>query len=315
MGHHDEEHYHSHNIQPTNINRAFLIGIILNSLFVIIEFVSGLYYDSMALVSDAGHNLVDVISLILALLAFRMSKIQSTNRLTYGYRKTTILASLANSVLLFIAIGFIIKETVERFITPVHVEGKAVVIVATIGILINAFTAYLFLKDKEEDINIKGAYLHMAADALVSLGVVISGFIILYTGWYMVDTIISIVIIIVIFVSTWQLFKDSINLAIDGVPKGINTGDILKAVKEIEKVQDVHHLHIWAISTTENSLTAHIVINKNMDMKQLAELKEKIKHKLLHMNINHVTLEFETRDEDCHDLDTSVKSSILFHAK
>ncbi len=305
MGHHENVHSHSHNIQLTNINRAFIIGIILNSLFVIIEFVSGIYYDSMALVSDAGHNLVDVISLLLALLAFRMSKIQSTNRLTYGYRKTTILASLANSVLLFIAIGFIIKETIERFISPVHVEGKAVAIVAAIGILINAFTAYLFLKDKEKDINIKGAYLHMAADALVSLGVVISGGIIFYTGWYIIDTIISVIIILVIFISTWQLFKDSINLSIDGVPKGINTSDIIKTIKELAKVEDVHHMHIWAISTTENSLTAHIVINNNVDMTQLAELKENIKHKLLHMNINHVTLEFETKDEECHDLNVN----------
>ncbi len=305
MGHHENVHSHSHNIQLTNINRAFIIGIILNSLFVIIEFVSGIYYDSMALVSDAGHNLVDVISLLLALLAFRMSKIQSTNRLTYGYRKTTILASLANSVLLFIAIGFIIKETIERFISPVHVEGKAVAIVAAIGILINAFTAYLFLKDKEKDINIKGAYLHMAADALVSLGVVISGGIIFYTGWYIIDTIISVIIILVIFISTWQLFKDSINLSIDGVPKGINTNDIIKTIKELAKVEDVHHMHIWAISTTENSLTAHIVINNNVDMTQLAELKENIKHKLLHMNINHVTLEFETKDEECHDLNVN----------
>ncbi len=305
MGHNHKNtkgHTHSHNIQVTNINRAFVIGIILNSLFVIIEFASGIYYDSMALVSDAGHNMVDVISLILALMAFKMSKIQSTGSLTYGYRKTTILASLVNSVLLFITVGIIIKESIERFINPVHIDGRSVIIVATIGIFINALTAYLFLKDKDKDINIKGAYLHMAADALVSLGVVISGIVILYTDWYILDTIISVVIVLVIFFSTWQLFKDSINLVIDGVPKEVDVDKINKKIKSIEKIIDIHHLHIWGLSTTENALTAHIVIDDNVNLKELAYIKEKIKHKLQHLNIDHATLEFETKSEKCHDL-------------
>jgi len=299
---HSTSHSHSHNVQITSINRAFIIGIILNTLFVILEFASGLYYDSMALVSDAGHNLVDVISLVLALLAFRMSKIQSTNNLTYGYRKTTILASLANSVLLFIAIGVIIKEAIERLSNPVHVEGRAVIIIAAIGILINAITAYLFLKDKDKDINIKGAYLHMAADALVSLGVVISGFVILYTDWFIVDTIISLIIVLVIFFSTWQLFKDSINLSLDGVPKDIDLDEIIKDIKSISNVKDIHHLHVWGISTSENALTAHIVTDEDISMKELAHLKAKIKHKLEHLKIDHATLEFETKSEHCHDL-------------
>jgi len=305
MSHHHEHsasHSHSHNVQITSVNRAFIIGIVLNTLFVILEFASGLYYDSMALVSDAGHNLVDVISLVLALMAFRMSKIQSTNNLTYGYRKTTILASLANSVLLFIAIGVIIKEAIERISNPVQVEGRAVIIIAAIGIFINAITAYLFLKDKDKDINIKGAYLHMAADALVSLGVVISGFVILYTGWFIVDTIISLIIVLVIFFSTWQLFKDSINLSLDGVPKDIDIDEIIEDIKSISNVNDVHHLHVWGISTTENALTAHIVTDEDINMKELAHLKAKIKHKLEHLKIDHATLEFETKSENCHDL-------------
>jgi len=295
-------HNHKQHIDTDNINRAFIFGIVLNSLFVIIEFGSGLYYDSIALISDAGHNLVDVISLILALMAFKMSKFHSNNKLTYGYRKTTILASLTNSVILFIAIGFIIKETIERFINPVEVQGKAIVIVAAIGIIINTLTAYLFLKDKEKDINIKGAYIHLAADALVSLGVVISGIVIIYTDWFIIDTIISIVIVVVIFLSTWHLFKDSINLAIDGVPKAIDIIAIQNETKNIDKVIDMHHLHIWGMSTTENALTAHIVIDNDLSLQELADLKEKIKHKLLHHNISHATLEFETEEEGCKDL-------------
>lgn len=297
--HHDHSHHH---IEPTNINRAFIIGIVLNSIFVIIEFIAGIYYDSMALVSDAGHNLVDVISLILALVAFKMATISANNKLTYGYRKTTILASLTNSVILFIAIGMIIKETIDRFVEPLIVDGKVIIIVATIGIFINAFTAYLFLKDKEKDINIKGAYLHLAIDALVSLGVVISGIIIMYTDWYIIDTIISIVIVVIIFVSTWQLFKDSINLAIDGVPKGIDVDKIKSEIRNISKVKELHHIHVWGISTTENALTAHIVIDKELNLSDLAYLKEEIKHKLEHNNISHSTLEFEIEDEHCEDL-------------
>jgi len=302
---HEHHHHHDHlhlNGYSGDINKAFIIGIALNLLFVLVETGAGIYYDSMALVSDAGHNFVDVVSLLLALLSLKMSKIKKRDKLTYGYRKTTILASLINSVILFVAIGIIIKETIERFFNPVPVEGGAIVVVAAIGLVINSVTAYLFLKDKEKDINVKAAYLHLVADALVSLGVVISGLVIMFTGWYIIDTVISIIIVIVIFMSTWSLFKDSFNLTIDGVPRGIDINKIVECITSVEGVSEVHHIHVWALSTTENALTAHIVINDNLDMDKVAQLKNKIKQKLLDCGIHHSTLEFEIYKENCKDL-------------
>ena len=300
---HDHHHHHlPSNGDSDSINKAFIAGITLNLLFVLVELGAGIYYDSMALVSDAGHNFVDVISLLLALLSLKMSKIRKREKLTYGYRKTTILASLINSVILFIAIGVIIKEAIERFYHPVPVEGNAIVIVATIGIVINSITAYLFLKDKDKDINVKAAYLHLVADALVSLGVVVSGLVIIFTGWYFIDTIISVIIVIVIFLSTWSLFKDSFNLTIDGVPHGIEIHKIIDCITSVEGVSEVHHVHIWALSTTENALTAHVVISDSLDMNQVAKLKDVIKQKLRECGIHHSTLEFEIYNENCKDL-------------
>ena len=300
-------HHHHHHHLPSNghndrINKAFIAGITLNLLFVLVELGAGIYYDSMALVSDAGHNFVDVLSLLLALLSLKMSKIKKREKLTYGYRKTTILASLINSVILFIATGIIIKEAIERFYHPVPVEGNAMVIVAAAGIVINSVTAYLFLKDKDKDINIKAAYLHLVADALVSLGVVISGVVIIFTGWYIIDTVISIIIVIVILMSTWSVFKDSFKLTIDGVPPGIDINKIIDCITSVEGVAEVHHVHVWALSTTENALTAHVVVSDRLDMNQVAKLKEVIKQKLQECGIHHSTLEFEIYNENCKDL-------------
>jgi cobalt-zinc-cadmium efflux system protein len=294
------EHNHSHTPKISNINRAFIIGIAINLLYVIIEFGTGLYYDSLSLISDAGHNLSDVAALSLALLAFRLAKVKASERFTYGYRKSTILVSLVNSVVLFIVIGGILHESIDRIKNPVEVQGLSISIIATIGIVINAVSAFLFFKDKESDLNIKGAYLHLMADAAVSLGVVISGVLISIFHIYWLDIIMSLIIVIVIFYSTWGLFKDSLFLSLDGVPKGIKLEEVIDEIKEIKEVIDVHHLHVWAMSTSQNAMTAHIIINQE-SFNRLEEIKKQIKHELEHINIQHSTLEFETENENCVD--------------
>jgi cobalt-zinc-cadmium efflux system protein len=300
--HHGHAH-HSHAQQITKINTAFVVGIILNLLFVVIEFVAGWYNNSMALISDAGHNLVDVFSLVLALMAFRMARVKSSDQMTYGYSKTTILASLVNAVFLFFAIGGIAWESYQRLLEPQQIQGEVTIIVAAIGILVNAITAFLFYRDKDHDLNIKGAYLHLLADALVSLGVVVSGIIIVLSNWFIVDTIMSFIIIVVIFLSTWSLFKDSIILSIDGVPRGINVMEITQKVKALDGVIDFHHVHVWAISTTLNALTAHVVVDCDLKMDEVVVLKDKIKKCINEMDVSHITLEIETEAEHCHDPD------------
>ena len=295
-----DEHHHAPKI--SNLNRAFIIGIAINALYVIIEFGAGFYYDSLALISDAGHNLTDVASLVLALLAFRLAKVKSNDKFTYGYRKSTILVSLINSVVLFVAIGGILWESFSRLHHPVVVEGLPISVVAGIGIVINAISAFLFFRDKDNDLNVKGAYLHLMADAAVSLGVVISGVLIFFFQLYWLDLVMSLVIVVVIFYSTWNLFKDSLSLTLDGVPKGINVNEVVSEIKEVEGVLDVHHLHVWAISTLQNAMTAHIIIPPNTGMEQQNLIKNKIKYELEHVNIHHATLEFETEDENCTDM-------------
>ncbi len=293
------EHNHSHAPKISNINRAFLVGIAINLLYVVIEFGAGFYYNSLSLISDAGHNLSDVAALALALLAFRLAKIKANEKFTYGYRKSTILVSLINSVVLFVAIGAILWESIQRINNPVEIQGVSISIVAAIGIVINAVSAFLFFKEKENDLNIKGAYLHLMADAAVSLGVVISGVLISWLHIYWLDMVTSLIIVAVIFYSTWNLFKDSLSLTLDGVPKGIDLQKVISEIKEVEGVIDVHHLHVWAISTSQNAMTAHIIIPSNTPIEQLPILKKNIKHELEHVNIQHATLEFETDNEIC----------------
>ncbi|GAB4452756.1 MAG: cation diffusion facilitator family transporter [Bacteroidales bacterium] len=295
------EHNHQHTPAITNLNRAFIIGIAINLLYVVIEFGAGLYLNSLALISDAGHNLTDVASLALALLAFRLAKVKANDKFTYGYRKSTILVSLINSVVLFVAIGGILWESFSRLHSPVVVEGLPISIIAGIGIIINAVSAFLFFKDKDSDLNVRGAYLHLMADAAVSLGVVVSGVLIYFFRLYWLDLAMSLVIVLVIFYSTWNLFKDSLFLTLDGVPKGIDLNKVMSEIKEVEGVRDVHHLHVWAMSTSQNAMTAHVIIHPNTGMEQLNLIKKNIKHELVHVNIHHATLEFETEDENCID--------------
>ena len=295
------EHNHGHADQTMSLNKAFIIGITINALYVVIELSAGFFYNSLSLISDAGHNLTDVASLALALLAYRLAKVRANDKFTYGYRKSTILVSLINSVVLFVAIGGILWESFSRFQNPVIVQGLPISIVAGIGIVINAISAFLFFKDKDRDLNVKGAYLHLMADAAVSLGVVVSGVLIFFFHFYWLDLVMSLVIVVVIFYSTWNLFKDSLSLTLDGVPKGIDLNAVVSEIKEVDGVIDVHHLHIWAISTSQNAMTAHVIIQPDINIENQNNLKKNIKHELENVNIQHATLEFETEDENCPD--------------
>lgn len=292
----EPHHHHEHNHQLISLNKAFIIGITLNIAFVIVEFGVGFYYNSLGLLSDAGHNLGDVASLVLAMLAFRLQKVHPNSRYTYGYKKSTILVSLLNAVILLVAVGIIIAESIDKLFHPVSVDGSAIAWTAGVGVVINALTAWLFMKDKDKDLNVKGAYLHMAADALVSVGVVASSIIITYTGWSIIDPIIGLGIAVVIIVSTWGLLHDSLRLSLDGVPVGIDAQKIQQLIMEQPGVENCHHLHIWALSTTETALTAHIVID---NITQLEEVKQHIKEALEEAGIHHATLEFEDERTTC----------------
>ena len=293
---HKHSHQHSHAINAESLNKAFIIGIVLNLAFVVIEFAAGFWFDSLALLSDAGHNLSDVVSLVLALLAFRLAKVKANERYTYGYKKSTILVSLLNAVILLVAVGAIVIESIHKLNNPAVVPGGAIAWVAGVGVLINAFTAFLFMKDKEKDLNVKGAYLHMAADALVSVGVLVAGIVISRTDWYIIDPIIGLIVAVVILISTWNLLHDSLRLTLDGVPTSIDSQKVVKAIRALPGVDDVHHIHIWAISTTENALTAHIVLKQPEGMQ---EVKHLIRHRLEDFGIGHATLEFEVPGEHC----------------
>lgn len=292
----EHSHQHSHTINAESLNKAFIIGIVLNLAFVVIEFAAGFWFDSLALLSDAGHNLSDVVSLVLALLAFRLAKVKANERYTYGYKKSTILVSLLNAVILLVAVGAIVIESIHKLSNPAVVPGGAIAWVAGVGVLINAFTAFLFMKDKEKDLNVKGVYLHMAADALVSVGVLVAGIVISRTGWYIIDPIIGLIVAVVILLSTWNLLHDSLRLTLDGVPASIDSQKVVEAIRVLPGVDDVHHIHIWAISTTENALTAHIVLKQPEGMQ---EVKHLIRHRLEDFGIGHATLEFEVPGEHC----------------
>lgn len=293
---HEHHHHHHH---PTltydqTTGRNFILGIVLNLAFVLVEAGAGLWLGSLALLSDAGHNLSDVFSLLLALLAFRMMRIQPSQKYTYGYKRMTILVSLVNALLLFVAVAAILWSSVEKILHPSPVQGDVVAWVAGIGILVNAFTAYLFFKGKDHDLNVKGAYLHMAADTLVSVGVLVAGVVIQLTGWYIVDPLIGIVVGVAILFSSWGLLRDSMTLTLDGVPRGIDPKKVKQTMLDQKGVIGVHHLHIWALSTTENALTAHVVVD---DLAEEKEIKHAVKDALTGVGIQHATLELEKSGE------------------
>lgn len=291
MHSHNHGHTHSHTVGINKGNqRIFLTGIGLNLIFVFAEAIAGFAYNSMALLTDAGHNLGDVASLALSMIAFWMAKKKSDAVYTYGFKKTTILAALVNAVILFIAIGILGYESFSRLFKPAPVEGNVMAWIAAIGIVINGATAYLFFKQKNE-LNSKAAYLHLFADALVSLAVVIGGIIIFYTNLYWLDPAIGLLIMIVILVSTWSLLRDSFKMSIDAVPSGIDLSEIKKIIENVTHVTGVYHVHVWPLSTTENALTAHVVIEDELTFNQKIEVVDQIKHELEHHAIQHSTIE------------------------
>lgn len=296
-GHHDHHHHHGPD-KLSDLNMAFFVGIGLNALFTIIEFVYGYVYNSLALISDASHNLSDVASLILSLLGMKLAQKAATISYTYGYKKASLLASLINAVLLFVVVFGIIREAIERLTSPPEVIGMGIVIVASIGVVINTISAFLFFKGQKDDINIRGAFLHLMVDALVSVGVVISGLVITRTGWYIIDPIISFIIAATIIFTTWSLLKESVRLVMDAVPKEIDTQKVIAAMEKVTGVASVHHVHIWALSSKTNALTAHIQLHEN-DFDDWPKVKAEIRHVLFHKNIGHMTLELEKLDENC----------------
>jgi cobalt-zinc-cadmium efflux system protein len=295
-------HHHDHAPKLDHLNTAFIIGIILNSSFVIIEVIAGLATHSLSLLTDAGHNLSDVAGLALALLAFKLTKVNANNKYTYGYKRSTIIVSFFNAVVLFIAVGFIGYEAIVRFMHPEIISGGTMAWVAFIGIGINAFTAWLFVKDKDTDLNVKGAYLHMAVDAIVSFGVVVSGIIIYFTKYYWIDSVVSLIIAIVILRGTWSLLVDSLRLEMDGVPKAMDLEKIKTELLKGKGVIDVHHMHVWALSTTDNALTAHVVIDPAYATTFNA-IKKDLRHRMEHLDISHSTFEPEFSEEDCKQQD------------
>lgn len=296
---HNHSHNHDHGINPINNSNAFIVGISLNIAFVIAEVIAGLLNNSMSLLTDAGHNLSDAASLVLSLIAFRLAKKKSTEKFTYGYKKTTVLAALFNAVFLLVAIGILGFESVHRLLNPESVKGDIIAWVATVGIFINVITALMFFKNRKSDLNIKSAYLHMMSDALVSLGVVAGGILIIYTGWYWIDPVIGLAIMIVILIGTWSLLSDSFQMSVDAVPPDIDMNEIKNVIVSQPDILEVHHVHIWALSTTENALTAHISLNESLSFNEKVGLVKRLKHELMHHNISHSTIEIETELTAC----------------
>ena len=292
--HNHTGHSHSHVPAITNINKAFIVGIILNLAYVIIQIIIGLKIHSLSLLSDSGHNFLDVAGLALAMIAFKLSKSKSTEKYTYGYKKSSILISLLNSMVLLVSIGAICYEAIFRLQKPEPLPGIIIAIIAVIGIFINTISAFMFFRDKESDINVKAAFLHLASDAIVSLGLVVGGIVIYYTHLYWIDPLLSIIICLVIIANTWNLLRGSLRLSLDGVPDNVDIQKVKEKILHMEDVKDFHHLHIWAISTTQNAMTGHLVVSNNLQSERIAALKNRIKHELQHLNIDHSTLETET---------------------
>jgi cobalt-zinc-cadmium efflux system protein len=257
---HSHGHGHAHGLSPDQFDRAMAAGVGLNTIFVIIEAACGLWGGSLALVADAGHNAGDVIGLLLAWGASRLARRPPSRRYTWGFRRTTIYAALTNAVLLLAACGAIVWEAWHRLQSPEPVAGPVMIAVAAVGVAINTLTALLFMRGREGDANLRGAFLHMAADAAVSAGVVLAGIAILLTGRTWIDPLVSIAITLVIVAGTWDLFRESIDLALDAVPRGVDPDAITKALAAIPGVIEVHDLHVWAASTSEVSLTVHLVV-------------------------------------------------------
>ena len=300
--HHNHNHGHSHSHGhhhhgPSNYGFAFAFGIILNTIFIIVEVIYGIIGDSVALLADAGHNLSDVLGLIIAWFAVWLGKKTPTKKRTYGFKRSSILAALFNAVFLLVAIGAIAWEAIQRFSSPAPVMGKTVIIVALIGIAINSITAVLFMSGRKHDLNIRGAFLHMAVDALVSLGVVVAGVLILWTGWQWLDPLVSLIIAVIILWSTWGLLRESLNLSLDAVPEGIDIIAIENYLKALPTILEIHDLHVWGMSTTEAALTVHLIRTDTEDNDRLLQQLTKELHD--RFGIEHATIQIEKGTFSC----------------
>lgn len=290
------DHHHDHHHCPASYNRAFAIGVSLNVAFVVLETVGGFWSHSMALLADAGHNLSDVLGLLLAWAAAYLSTVGPNERRTYGLRRTSILAALANAVILLVATGGIAWEAVRRFANPAPVAGTTMMAIAAVGVLVNGTTAVLFHSGRKHDLNLRGAFLHMAADAAVSLGVVVSGALVQWQGWAWIDPLASLLIVAAILIGTAGLLRDSINLALDAVPKGIDPVLVREYLQQLPGISDVHDLHIWGMSTTETALTVHLVKPDGLiDDAFLADVERALHDRF---GIMHPTIQFEQGDKD-----------------
>ncbi|MGI4817638.1 MULTISPECIES: cation diffusion facilitator family transporter [unclassified Brevundimonas] len=300
-GHHGHSHGiggHHHHHGPTDTGDwRYAVGLVVNLLFVVAEFGAGWWAGSSALMADAGHNLSDVLGLAMAGGAAWLARRNAGPRRTYGYGKATVLAALGNALLLIFACGVITVEAIHRFTEPAPVQSGVIITVAAIGFFINLGTALLFLKDQHKDLNVKGAYLHMMADAAVSLGVVVAGIVILFTGWSIVDAIVSLLIVVMIMLSTWGLLKDSVNLALDAAPAHLDPEEIRQQLTALNGVNAIHDLHVWGLSTTDAALTAHIVHEREDADSLLVEAQKLAKSRF---GISHTTLQLErTPLDDC----------------
>ena len=305
---HHHDHHHGHVHAPASFGRAFAVGIALNAGFVVLEAAYGWFAHSLALLADAGHNLGDVFGLALAWAATFWAGRPPTPHHTYGWRRSSILAALGNATFLFISVGVIGWEAVQRLGHPATVDSRTMIWVAAVGIVVNTATALMFMAGRKGDLNVRAAFLHMAADALLSAGVVVTGIVIGFTGWGWLDPAVSLVLVAVITMGTWGLLRDSLNLALDGVPAGIDMPGVRAYLGSRPGVVDVHHLHVWGLSTCDVALTAHLVLTSGpVDH----DLLESINHDLDHrFGIGHATIQFEAAGQpgcprpECHPLKT-----------
>ncbi|KTD59933.1 cation diffusion facilitator family transporter [Legionella shakespearei] len=298
-GHSHEGHnHHSHSHDDVTYDRAFLIAIVANSIFVVLQIIYAYIANSTSLLADAFHNLGDVLGLILAWIATGLMKRKPTQKATYGLKKTSILAALINGALLVFTCGIIATEAVYKLITPTEIQAISVMVVAGIGIIVNGTTALLFLRGSE-DLNIRGAYLHLFYDALISVGVVISAALLYWTGWLWIDPLVGLLIALVILKGTWSLFADSFRLIIDGVPRGISWAAVSEFLLARPGVKGIHDLHIWAMSTKENAMSVHLYMpDDSLSDESRAHLVEELRKEF---GIQHVTIQTERTDTDCND--------------
>jgi cobalt-zinc-cadmium efflux system protein len=299
--HHDHLHQHTPSV-PLRMNLSFAVAVIANLLFTLVETILAFEANSTSLLGDAGHNFSDVLGLLLAWGATYLVGRTSGSDYSYGYRRTTILAALLNSMILLFAGGFIALQSIERLYNPVATSEMLIIVVALVGIFVNGGTALLFMKSSQNDLNVKGAFLHLAYDALISAGVVVGGVVILFTGWLWVDPLMGLLITVVIVYGTWALLRDSVNLILDAVPQGIDRTGIVAYLSELPGVAQVHDVHIWAMSTQENCLTAHLVMPDHTLWDQEDGYSQVGSMLRDNFAIHHVTLQVE-KDPDCQTQD------------